>query len=75
MHEYFSAAVALQNHEKNVVRNYRRSIAEKYRQLADEAETKALRCYGDVIEQSLLYREAGTWRWAAAIVDVPEDES
>ena len=71
-HDYFATATALQAHEANVVRNYRRGMAEKYRELAAEADEKALR-EADVTEQELLTREAATFRWAAAIVDVHEE--
>ena len=71
-HDYFSTATALQQHEANVIRNYRRGMAEKYRELAAEADEKALR-EADVTEQELLTREAATFRWAAVIVDVHEE--
>lgn len=70
--DYFAAASALQAHERNVVRAYRREMAERFRELADEAEAKAVR-EPDVIECELLTREAATFRWAAAISDVPEE--
>ena len=71
-HDYFTTASALQVHEANVVRAYRRDLAEKYRQLAAETEAKALE-QPDVTEQELLVREAATWRWAAAIADVVDE--
>jgi hypothetical protein len=71
-HDYLASAVALQQHEANVIRNYRREMAERFRALADEAEAKALR-EPDVIEAELLVREAATWRWAALLEDVPEE--
>jgi len=69
--DYFQTATALQAHERNVVSNYRREMAERFRQLADEAEEKALH-EPEVIEQGLLLREASTWKWASAILDVHE---
>jgi len=71
-HDYFATATALQTHEANVIRNYRRDMAQKFRELAAEAEAKALH-EADVTEQELLVREAATFRWAAAISDVPEE--
>jgi len=69
--DYFAAATALQAHERNVVSRYRREMAERFRQMADEAEAKALH-EPEVIEQGLLLREASTWKWASAILDVHE---
>jgi len=69
--DYFQTATALQAHERNVVSRYRREMAERFRALADEAEAKALH-EPEVIEQGLLLREASTWKWASAILDVHE---
>lgn len=72
IHDYLANATALQVHEARVVRNYRTEMAERFRELAAEADEKALR-EADVTEQELLTREAATFRWAAAIVDVHEE--
>lgn len=68
----FDNAAAVQAHCAGQVIAFRRSMAERFRELADEAEAKALR-EPDVIEAELLTREAATFRWAAAIEDVPEE--